>query len=99
MAAVTVKQEWAMTTWAEKDGEGVVWAPVGNAIGNEVIDGNGRKYGSNHYGSAVPRRPYKTEADDSTGITYIMYEDDTGKTSVPVIRITEETASAEDEEA
>ena len=90
MAAVTVKQEWALTTWDDKAGDGVVWAPVGNAIDNVVIDGYGRKSGSTDYRSGVPRRPYKTATDESTGITYVMYEDDTGKTSVPVIRITEE---------
>ena len=81
-----VKQEWAMTTWAEK-GDAVNWAPVGRAINNTVIDAYGRLYGTNYYGSSVPRRPYKTDTAD--GVTYIMYDDDT-EGAVPVIRLTEE---------
>lgn len=91
MSAVTVKQEWALTTWSGKAGESVVWVPAGNVIGHVMIDGYGRIYGTQDYGSTAPRRPYKTETDEATGVTYVMYEDDTGRASVPVIRITEET--------
>jgi len=81
-----VKQEWTMTTWSGK-GDAADWTPIGRAINNTVIDAYGRLYGTNHYGSCVPRRPYKT--DTASGVTYIMYDDDTAG-AVPVIRITEE---------
>lgn len=96
--AVTVKQEWALTTWEGKSSENVVWTPIGNAIDNIVIDGFGRKSGTNFYGSDAPRRPYKTETDEEAGTTYVMYDDDT-EGAVPVIRITEEEAAAASEEA
>lgn len=88
--AKSVKQEWAITTWAAKSGSGIVWNPVGEAISGVIIDAYGRQYRADSYvDSTVPRRPYKMEADDSTGITYLMYDTDTNG-AVPVIRITEE---------
>lgn len=89
--AKSVKQEWAITTWEEKSGSGIEWNPIGEAISGIMIDAYGRQYRAINYVNAMPtqRRPYKTETDETTGITYVMYDSDANG-AVPVIRITEE---------
>jgi len=85
--------EWTIATWATR--ESATYVGIDKHIGNVVIDAYGRRSDQANYLAPIPRRPFKVEEGET--VSYVMFEDDAAGPR-PIIRITEETANAEEEE-